>query len=75
MMNTKNIISKLLRRLPKLLTRESGQGMTEYAAIVAFVMIIAAFVFKTSQSSLQEGISRAFSGVASQLNQLGQGNG
>ena len=49
---------------------ESGQGITEYGAILAFVAILVAVVFFITQGALTAAISKAFSSVVSQLNNL-----
>lgn len=49
---------------------ESGQGITEYGAILAFVALLVAVVFGFAQGSLQSAISQAFSSVVAQLNRL-----
>lgn len=49
---------------------ESGQGITEYGAILAFVALLVAVVFSAGQGTLKNAISSAFSAVASQLNGL-----
>lgn len=49
---------------------ESGQGITEYGAILAFVAILVAVVFSITQGALTAAISKAFSAVVSQLNNL-----
>jgi len=49
---------------------ESGQGITEYGAILAFVAILVAVVFSITQGALTAAISKAFSSVVSQLNNL-----
>lgn len=49
---------------------ESGQGITEYGAILAFVAILVAVVFAITQGALAGAISKAFSAVVSQLNKL-----
>lgn len=49
---------------------ESGQGITEYGAILAFVALLVAVVFSFAQGSLTSAISQAFSNVVNQLNQL-----
>lgn len=56
--------------LIKFLTDESGQGITEYGAILAFVAILVAVVFAITQGALAGAISSAFSSVVSQLNKL-----
>ncbi|MBY0551640.1 MAG: hypothetical protein K2W95_30435 [Candidatus Obscuribacterales bacterium] len=49
---------------------ESGQGITEYGAILAFVALLVAVVFGFASGSLQSAISQSFSSVTSQLNRL-----
>ncbi len=49
---------------------ESGQGITEYGAILAFVAILVALVFAITQGALAGAISAAFSSVITKLNQL-----
>lgn len=52
------------------MTDESGQGITEYGAILAFVALLVAVVFGFAQGTLQSSISRSFSRVVSELNRL-----
>ena len=54
----------------KFIKDESGQGITEYGAILAFVAILVAVVFSSTQGALSAAISKAFSAVVSQLNAL-----
>ncbi|MFN8551519.1 MAG: hypothetical protein U0103_08535 [Candidatus Obscuribacterales bacterium] len=56
--------------LNRFLHEESGQGITEYGAILAFVAILVALVFGITKGALTGSISRAFSAVVSQLNNL-----
>ncbi|MBX9668622.1 MAG: hypothetical protein K2X93_13435 [Candidatus Obscuribacterales bacterium] len=49
---------------------ESGQGITEYGAILAFVAILVALVFSITQGALSAAISKAFAAVVKQLNAL-----
>ncbi len=49
---------------------ESGQGITEYGAILAFVALLIAVVFGFAQGTLQSAISQSFSTIVSQLNRL-----
>ncbi|MDZ4833639.1 MAG: Flp family type IVb pilin [Candidatus Melainabacteria bacterium] len=49
---------------------ESGQGITEYGAILAFVAILVALVFAITQGALAGAISAAFSSVITKLNAL-----
>ena len=54
----------------RFLADEGGQGITEYGAILAFVAILVAVVFSITQGALTSAISKAFSAVVSQLNNL-----
>jgi len=54
----------------KFVRDESGQGITEYGAILAFVAILVAVVFGITKGALTTAISNAFSAVVSQLNAL-----
>jgi Flp pilus assembly pilin Flp len=56
--------------ISKFIKDESGQGITEYGAILAFVAILVAVVFSITQGALSSAISKAFSAVVSQLNAL-----
>ena len=59
----------------KFIKDESGQGITEYGAILAFVAILVAVVFSITQGALSAAISKAFSAVVSQLNALSSAAG
>jgi len=52
------------------ITDESGQGITEYGAILAFVAVLVALVFSFAKGGLSAAISSAFSSVIGQLNSL-----
>lgn len=54
----------------RFLSDESGQGITEYGAILAFVAILVALVFSITKGALTSAISSAFSSVIRQLNNL-----
>ncbi len=56
--------------ISRFINDESGQGITEYGAILAFVAILVALVFSITQGTLKAAISAAFSAVVSQLNNL-----
>jgi len=56
--------------ISRFINDESGQGITEYGAILAFVAILVALVFSITQGALKSAISAAFSAVVSQLNSL-----
>ena len=49
---------------------ESGQGITEYGAILAFVAVLVGLVFGFAKGQLASSISAAFSSVVNQLNSL-----
>lgn len=50
---------------------ESGQGITEYGSILAFVALLVAVVFAFGASgSLQNAISQAYSSVVNGLDRL-----
>lgn len=53
-----------------LLRSEKGQGLTEYAAIIAFVAILVALTFGFTKGSLMPGVSSAFSAVAGTVNNM-----
>lgn len=52
------------------IAEESGQGITEYGAVLAFVAILVSTVFGLVSGTLKSGIQNAFSAVAQQLNSL-----
>ncbi len=56
--------------LKRFISDESGQGITEYGAILAFVALLIAVVFGAAHGTLQNAISAAFGNVASNLNSL-----
>ena len=56
--------------ISRFINDESGQGITEYGAILAFVAILVALVFSLTQGALKGAICSAFSAVATQLNNL-----
>lgn len=56
--------------LDRYVSDECGQGITEYGAILAFVAILVAVVFSITRGALTGAISKAFSSVVSQLNNL-----
>ncbi|MBX9720821.1 MAG: hypothetical protein K2X81_05470 [Candidatus Obscuribacterales bacterium] len=58
------------KTLNNFISDESGQGITEYGAILAFVALLVAVVFGFAQGTLQSAISQSFSSIVSQLNQL-----
>ncbi|HEY9719584.1 MAG TPA: hypothetical protein V6C69_19045 [Trichormus sp.] len=56
------------------LSNESGQGITEYGAILAFVAVLVAIVFGVTKGALNSALSAAFSSIVSQLNRLSVGS-
>ena len=62
----------MLQRIEKFFRRDSqkGQGIVEYALILAFVAAIAAYVFTSSgQGSIKDSITGLFSGAKSNIDQ------
>ena len=60
----------MLQRIYKFLHRNSqkGQGIVEYALILAFVAAIAAFVFTSSgETSIKQSIVQLFTGAKSDI--------
>jgi len=49
---------------------ESGQSITEYGAIIAFVGVLIAVVFGLARGSLFSAVSGSYSSVTSQLGAL-----
>ena len=49
---------------------ESGQGITEYGAVLAFVAILVAVLFGAARGGLAATLSQSLSSVAKQLNNL-----
>jgi Flp pilus assembly pilin Flp len=56
--------------LKRFISDESGQGITEYGAILAFVAVLVALVFAMTSGGLKAAISNCFSSVVAQLNLL-----
>jgi Flp pilus assembly pilin Flp len=54
----------------KFITDESGQGITEYGALLAFVAVLIALVFSITKGALTSAISYCFSSIITQLNNL-----
>jgi Flp pilus assembly pilin Flp len=53
-----------------LLQDESGQAITEYGAMIAFVCVLVALIFAMSQGALAPGINACYSTMAAQLQNL-----
>lgn len=62
-MNTNDVLSQFL-------TDESGQAITEYGAILAFVALIVALVFSLTSGSVRCALENAFSVIVFQLNNI-----
>ena len=56
--------------LENFLDDESGQGITEYGAILSFIAVLIGCVLVLLNSTLKTSINSAFSVVASQLSNL-----
>lgn len=52
------------------LVNEEAQGITEYGAILSFVAILVALAFGFYNGSLSNAMSKAFSAVVSQLENM-----
>ncbi len=50
--------------------RRAGQGITEYAAIIAFVALVIGLVFAFAPDTMMGAISCAFSVVSSHVNNM-----
>ena len=61
---------RIKEALVSFLRDESGQGITEYGAVLAFVALLVAVVFGFARGALQTTLSQSFSTVVSQLNAL-----
>jgi Flp pilus assembly pilin Flp len=61
---------RIKEALAAFLADESGQGITEYGAVLAFVALLVAVVFGFAKGALQQTLSQSFSTVVSQLNAL-----
>lgn len=58
-------------RKPKRSRRsQSGQGITEYGAILAFVAVLVSLVFAMTNSTLSDALSSALSSIVSQVNNM-----
>ncbi len=60
-------MSNLLKRF---VADESGQGITEYGAVLAFVAILVALVVSLLSGTLKNSISQCFSTLASSMSCL-----
>ncbi len=63
------VVRKLQRhQKPKRARNNSGQAISEYAMLLAFVAIIVALVFAWAPNKLGPAVYGAFSSMANQLN-------
>lgn len=53
---------------------QSGQGITEYGAILGFVALLISLVLSIGPGQLRTAISGAFSSVSQQLDSLSSGS-
>lgn len=63
-------INSFIKKI-KTLISEKGQGMVEYALIIAFVAAIAALALNNEQVGLGQKIKAAFTSAGSQIEQAG----
>jgi len=52
---------------------ESGQAITEYGAMLAFVAILISFLFGIAQGALKGAVSASFSTTVKSLNNISAG--
>ena len=55
-------------------SEETGQGINEYAAVMAFVSLVFLLVFVLTQGQLAQSLADCFSGTAGQMNRLSNYN-
>jgi len=56
--------------IKRFLSDESGQGITEYGAVLGFVAVLVAMVIAVLQGSVKNSISSSFSAVAGNMHTL-----
>ncbi|MBX9690221.1 MAG: hypothetical protein K2X27_26145 [Candidatus Obscuribacterales bacterium] len=61
------MIWKCIKRFTQ---EEDGQGITEYACVLAFVCLLVLVVFEFSQGSLAFALSQSVSSMVGQLDRL-----
>jgi hypothetical protein len=54
---------------------EHGQGITEYACVIAFVAILVSITFGFSKGQLLPSVSAAFSAVSTNINNMSTAGG
>lgn len=67
----KSLTKKSRKRARK---NKSGQAVTEYASIIAFVSVLIVMVFILAPGRLGPALSQAFSSTTNQLNLLAAGS-
>ena len=65
-----SIVKSLREDLCDYLANEDAQGITEYCAVLSFVAILVALAFGFYNGSLSNAVSKAFSAVVSQLENM-----
>lgn len=60
--------ARVKHEFKRFLTEESGQGVSEYGAILAWVSVIVALVFGFTNGRLGQGILTMFQTLANHLN-------
>jgi len=66
----KSMNKRVIEGIKSFIRDENGQGITEYGAVLALVALVVALVFGIANSPLKNGVSAAYSAIASQLNNL-----
>ncbi|HEY9775599.1 MAG TPA: hypothetical protein V6C81_17675 [Planktothrix sp.] len=72
-MKPKFLLAERLRKRGK--RRPLGQGITEYAFVIAFVAIMVALTFSFTKGALMCAVSAAFSAMAGNTNNLAASGG
>jgi Flp pilus assembly pilin Flp len=57
----------------RFLTEESGQGISEYGAVLGLVAVLIGTTFSLTSGALSSGIFAAYSSLTTQLNNLSSG--
>jgi Flp pilus assembly pilin Flp len=62
--------AQLSKYVVEFFQQESGQAVTEYGALIAFVSLLLAMVFSTSHGGLSQAMSSAMGQLVNNLNTL-----
>lgn len=54
----------------RFITEESGQGITEYGSILAWVSVMVALTFSLSNGQLLKGVTGAYNAVVNLMNTM-----